>query len=1660
MSEVELKQKSNTSFVDSIKDLCKVGLYLDALTKAENQWGPIKSWESREQIYIAIRLYINLGGDRVSDAILLKFWRRDKTCPNLLNKILYYKLNNLGPILANDFVKENEHHILKDKSFETELLGFKSIIQKIFKNYSQADYLLDKAISVDPADNWLTSLKIQLLHEQDESIEAKLQAKKHFDAYPSPHNMRVLSTILRKTDGADRSIALYKKHVEQYQSASVWFEYASLLAGIHDWIECEKAISKFEQVRIIEDKQDNKTLTVWKAQIAIHKQEIEQALKLLSTQNSGYWNIVCENLKQSEGKLDRKILDVPFLKQEHMTCAPTTIAALCKFWGDEYDSHEIADKICFDGTPDTKERQWLRDHNYAFKEFELEAELAYALIDNDIPFALVTTAGFSSHIQAVIGYNRQIGTIYIMDPSNAVMQEMLTKETIEYEAYSGARCIAFVPDNKSELLTKFNFPASELFPIWDEFSCAEEKSDYASAKNALDKLITIDPNHRITLRVKRNFSIWNNDTNTILESNNRLLERFPDQTLLLNSKYVCYRDLARREEGISLLNKYLVKNINLDLLGTLFDEIYDTNDHNDIKARAVEQIKRYGGYSAYSHWSLANFYWIHQSFELATEHYLYAYCLDETSSRYIESYFKACRHTDKTEEALGFLKLRFNKYKVRSHLPAVSLHQAYDLLGKEHIGIEYLFKALKFHQNDANLLSYLSKQLIDNGMIEEFESIKEQVKSRLDSSEFDELVARKNEKIGNFEAALEYYQNSFRQKPFIQNYANGCFRLLHKRGDTKQIDNILENLYKDHDDSTQILDYIADWHSDTVFREKVLTSFVNVRPDYGAIRRQLVDVRIMLGNFEQALDLAIDTCDKIVGEHINTSYLANCYLKIGNFNEARSLAKTVLLKSIDSEIAFNVLMNASQTKEEKQSSLRFIFVEIQKQVIFGDSAWHYWFAAKSTLPVAELKEFIDYLLNNYQHLWYTYSLAANFYKQCDDLEKSLSQLQLGINKFPLNPRLYNDIGQLYELKGNIPETIKAYEHALTINPAWADVTKRLSDIFEKHESFDFAIEVVNNGIKHNPDDGVLHGYLADLLIKKGSNTEAVEALKASVKNSTDYRWAWNQLVNLCNSTEQQHTPNQLATELSKQAPYHPHVWRDLAYVTEEREKKLSLFDKSLECDRYYIPVYQDKAQYFASKGEYKEALAFLDNTPWKKELPNQLAIQKIDLLIDIGQKKLAIVSLKSILFNFHGYAHLWSKLFSLLEEEGDKEAYLDCCHKSVDQNKHDPDVLCYAGENLFKHGNEKDKAVAKSYLKKAFSLSPNDQYIVMTYIDCLVEGADYEEALKSIEAYEKFKKVCYGDARKINVLCKLERFDEALVYHKQLILDEDADYWCLDFSFKALNEKYSFEELESEYSENINSLTRVQAYFHTDICLIAIKNKKYKPVLQQIDKYQDGEQWIGGFLALLEYWNDNDIIPPDEVIDKYLKRIVKVPTLIEQLGGAYINAGHYHSMIKLFENTNIQDELPAFVFYHYRLALQMLGRWDDASEIIIKGLQQQPDNTIHNLRLWYAYELIRTNQELTQADLEVIDYSELIEMEQYVYSTLLVLLELGNNSLEIKLDELSPLLRKCQQDYQKAGGQELALHARNTLKTKLKNSIKAKGFWSSLKLAWWISNRF
>ena len=85
------------------------------------------------------------------------------------------------------------------------------------------------------------------------------------------------------------------------------------------------------------------------------------------------------------------MLPVGFVRQHYQTCAPATLAALSRYWSLAADHLEIAERICYDGTPNHSERSWAEEQGFVVREFTADWIMACALIDAGIPFTLTTT---------------------------------------------------------------------------------------------------------------------------------------------------------------------------------------------------------------------------------------------------------------------------------------------------------------------------------------------------------------------------------------------------------------------------------------------------------------------------------------------------------------------------------------------------------------------------------------------------------------------------------------------------------------------------------------------------------------------------------------------------------------------------------------------------------------------------------------------------------------------------------------------------------------------------------------------------------------------------------------------------------------------------------------------------------------------------------------------------------------------------------------------------------------------------------------------------------------------------------------------------------------------------------------------------------------------
>ncbi|MEQ3657579.1 MAG: tetratricopeptide repeat protein [Glaciecola sp.] len=1659
---------------EKLEALIDQGQFKDALDYALDEWGPMQSWQTIEQRIYSIKLSYHLGGDRLSDAILLRTYRENKQSTKILDRMMYYKLSHLGLILGSEFMQEHEQTMLADHAIRPQFYAFKSIISREQKDFEVAEKLLEAAQEESQKNANCTQsdmrfyriLKVRLLLEQDRDEDALNLAQELFSAEPTVGTLRVYIQVVQKIEDLKAGTNLLKAHIERFQSCLLWMQLASMSATELDWDTCQVALKRHHELKVFDDKYDKQRAIAYEGQIKLHHGDYEAAREILSKHKSKYWQIVCENLaKHQELETDKatlgvKVLDVPFYRQEHLTCAPTTLSAIAAYFGKKHDSKSIADEICYSGTPDTSERRWLRENNFYFVEFDLQEQYLTQLIDSGVPFGLVTTSAFSAHLQAVIGYNSHTGSMFTMDPGYSGMQEMLIKETLESEAFAGARCVAFVPREKQDLLTNFVPSDHAFYELWDKYMLAKELNDVAVAKQFVEALHNEDAQHRLSVKARRDYALWSGQLDVLQELNESLLEQHPDQTILLSSQYYCLRDLGRREEALNKLATYLDKNKNLYLSRVLFDEIYDTNERPELSKKLLTFLKKYGSYIEEVYQSLAHYYWNEGERVKALTHYRIAFCMDDTSEAYVESYFKASRFLQGEDEVLAFLTRRFNKYIKRSPLPAISLLRAYELSNEEHKGIEFLEQALVVHPHHITLLNTLGSKLITYGQLDKFESYREQFERYLSADDVNYLNAKYQVRQGALQDALPLYKALFEQSPLQSKTADAYFGLLQSLSMTKELDDELNKAMSSYPDNATVQDYLIYWHSDAETQKRTLERAISHRPDNGSLRRQLIDKLIYLGQKERALTVAKESFLVLPKDIECKAYLARANAVIGNFDEAKDIAKSVLMRNIDNDLAFNVLMTSSRHNDDKIESLQFVFEQIKLQVVFGDSAWNYWFEACRTVSDEVLQSFTDYLISDLPHLWYAYAINGFYQKQQGHLDKALEYFQKGIEKFPFTPRLHKEEGHLYELLEQTEAAKKSYFNALEINPGWSEVVKLIVDLFEKEMRFDEAINVLKKALKHTHDDGILHGYLADLYLQKNDDESAYTCLEKAVEHQADYNWAWHQISQIGDRTDRPSLAVELARELSEKYPYLAQAWCNLSAQSEDRDEKLAYIRKAIAVNPLFQNAYSALADFYREVGDYHQALAVFKDTPWNGELPFQLASLQAQIYAQTGQYENAAQVLQNLLSGSEGNSHLWQKLYEWLYQLDRKSDIVKASYKQIELNKHDANSLCIASEMLSLYGGEQDKLAADQHLLRAHKLAPNDQYITLTLADALMEKGEFDEALSTLIDFERFSTSPFATARKVMCHLELEEQETALSLYKDLLNDLESDYWSLNKPFEAMIRKLGFNDAISIYTERLSELNEVQAYVWADNNLTALGVAEYKKLLKEIKEIKHEPLHAGAIRAIFEAWNDQHKKGDKKVIQEYEEIICRYSPVFEQASMQLIARNDYQTLINLYDRFENVSDLSMFSYYQVRCAYQLLNQWDKAGEVIRLGIQQQPDNSLQNMKLWYFYELWRTGHIFSDEELSVIDYHELIEIERYVFATLKVAVKLGERDLESCLDDITPELRKCQQDNQEVSGHPLASAAQSLLKERLLARVSSSGFFSKLLIKWKLSNRF
>ena len=119
---------------------------------------------------------------------------------------------------------------------------------------------------------------------------------------------------------------------------------------------------------------------------------------------------------------------------------------------------------------------------------------------------------------------------------------------------------------------------------------------------------------------------------------------------------------------------------------------------------------------------------------------------------------------------------------------------------------------------------------------------------------------------------------------------------------------------------------------------------------------------------------------------------------------------------------------------------------------------------------------------------------------------------------------YNNLGKVFEDKGQLDEALDQYQKSLKINPNFADSYYNLGNVFLQKGRRDEAIEQYRKALAINPAHAPAHNNLGAVLFQEGQVNEAIAQIQEAVRLRPDYRDAQNNLTKVKAILQQRSVP--------------------------------------------------------------------------------------------------------------------------------------------------------------------------------------------------------------------------------------------------------------------------------------------------------------------------------------------------------------------------------------------------------------------------------------------------------------------------------------------------------------------------------------------------------
>lgn len=1283
----------------------------------------------------AARALRHLGDERGGDALALRLGRRHPEHGGAQIGLLRTVLGNRGAFAYWLAAARRPVPPPSEPAWRAERLSLQGLWLADLRDTEPALQCQREALALVAHDPWLWvehSYTLARLDRIEAALAAAQQALLLRPGYRTA--LQQVAQLLWQMDRRDEAQSTLESALDATGSASVAWQLHGMAA---DQQQHARALQLLDIVECGLPRAGDRwagLLAARRADALLHLGEVSQAREQAGrVPGTGFYARLAETLAASGAAPHRVLLPVPLVRQHWMTCAPATLTALAQFHGRQADHLEVAQAICYDGTPAASERTWAVQQGFWVREFKLDWPTACALLDAGLPFALATQYVGSGHLQAVVGYDRLRRTVLVRDPSLPLHAEYEAEQLFDAQQSGGPRAMLMLRPEACGRLSGIDLPEAQDWDLAHDVQAALQRHDRAAAVRALHLLEAQAPESDSLLRSQRVLAIYDGDELRILEATDALLLRYPKDGNLLLSRLASLAEVR----GQAAAQAHLASLVAQERPDTLILCRWAAQLAQDGRRLAdafavVRRALRLEGTCGRAWSELGDRLWQRDGAAAALEPLRWASTLQPTQEWAAAAYARACRVAGAAEPGLQWLQERVRVWGTRASGPAITLAEELDTVQRVEEAEAVLSSALSQRPDDTTLRLHLAERRLRQHRLDEAQGLLDGCVQVHEPGRL-RLTALLLEARGSFDDALAAVREAVALEPLQLAHHHLLLRLLRRqRGNAQALADWrpLAQAYPAHVGLQRLLyDAIPD-EAEAINRQ--LDHMHAHHPHMAWLQRERAVQAARQGRLDEAVAMAEAAVALAPELAVSHNVLAFCQSCRAGYAAAVPHLQECLRRDAEFEVAMEHLL-AAPTSSQAREGADFLADQLRQQVLLGDGLLTFQREAGAGWAADDVLSLLQELAALWPGLWQGPVAMARQLQLLQRTDDALRLLAEACDRFPQLPRVHLEHARALQQALAPASARQACAAALALSPSWNPAVRLQVDLLGDHgRDWDEAVRVLERALndRHGWDDADLIALLGWVHEQREDDGLAFDLARRSLLLDPRPNWVWALARRVCERREDLGAFDALIAEVVQSRPGDADAWAVQASRSRDDALALEAAARALALSPRHLAVWHARFERLLRLGRLTEIDEALGNLPWPAPAPLSLREWSARVAWARDRKAEALALIGALRQEAPRDEDLCLRQADWLDAEDDHPAYLQAAQQLVGIAPLEARSHAYLGHALVKSQRGQEALVP---LQQALQLSPGYAFAARQLVEAARQAQAYALAEPALQ---------------------------------------------------------------------------------------------------------------------------------------------------------------------------------------------------------------------------------------------------------------------------------------------------------------------------------------